>query len=159
MIFENRIRRFSSVARRCSPSRKKFVVKLLRANGGCLGAGKRRRTWQAAISLGEVQTTFDPGISEWGNPPRFIARYPLTESIGRRRLTRGTETSNYPEEKKAIRDSVSSGERKRNSPNRHGVKPASVAMAGSRELRGGRCSDLRELPKRSLVESPWKGDP
>ncbi len=37
-IFDNRIRRFSSVARRCSPE---FVVKLLRANGGCLGAGKR----------------------------------------------------------------------------------------------------------------------
>src|SRR5438552_3798588 len=46
---------------------KKFVVKLLRANGGCLGAGKRRRTWQAAISLGEPQAGIDPRMSEWGN--------------------------------------------------------------------------------------------
>src|SRR2546430_17629084 len=46
---------------------KKSVVKLLRANGGCLGAGKRRRTWQAAISLGEPQAGIDPRMSEWGN--------------------------------------------------------------------------------------------
>jgi hypothetical protein len=45
-----------------------FMVKLLRAYGGCLGANRRRRTWQAAISLGEPQAGFDPGISEWGNP-------------------------------------------------------------------------------------------
>ncbi len=44
------------------------MVKLLRAHGGCLGACRRRRTWQAAISFGEVQATFDPEISEWGNP-------------------------------------------------------------------------------------------
>jgi hypothetical protein len=45
-----------------------FMVKLLRAYGGCLGANRRRRTWQAAISLGEPQAGFDPRISEWGNP-------------------------------------------------------------------------------------------
>jgi hypothetical protein len=45
-----------------------FVVKLLRAHGGCLGRRRRRRTWQAAISLGEPQAGIDPGISEWGNP-------------------------------------------------------------------------------------------
>ena len=43
-------------------------VKLIRAHGGCLGTRSRRRTWLAAISLGESQTDFDPGISEWGNP-------------------------------------------------------------------------------------------
>jgi len=43
-------------------------VKVLRAHGECLGACGRRRTWQAAISCGEVQATFDPQISEWGNP-------------------------------------------------------------------------------------------
>jgi hypothetical protein len=47
-----------------------FMVKLLRAYGGCLGARRRRRTWLAAISLGEPQAGFDPGISEWGNPCR-----------------------------------------------------------------------------------------
>ena len=43
-------------------------VKLIRAQGECLGIRSRRRTWQAAISLGEAQTAFDPEISEWGNP-------------------------------------------------------------------------------------------
>ena len=43
------------------------MVKLLRAYGGCLGASRRRRTWQAAKSLGELQASIDPGMSEWGN--------------------------------------------------------------------------------------------
>jgi hypothetical protein len=47
-----------------------FMVKLRRAYGGCLGARRRRRTWQAAISPGEWQAHFDPGMSEWGNPSR-----------------------------------------------------------------------------------------
>src|SRR5207302_4694219 len=47
-----------------------FMIKLLRAYGECLGARRRRRTWQAAISLGEPQAGFDPRISEWGNPAR-----------------------------------------------------------------------------------------
>ena len=45
-----------------------FMVKLLRAYGGCLGASRRRRTWQAAKSLGESQADVDPRMSEWGNP-------------------------------------------------------------------------------------------
>ncbi len=44
--------------------------------------------------------TFDPEISEWGNPPTF-GRYSLSEYIALRRRTRGTETSKYPEEKKS----------------------------------------------------------
>src|SRR6266516_4913726 len=43
-------------------------IKRVRAHGGCLGTGRRRRTWSAAISLGELQTSCDPRISEWGNP-------------------------------------------------------------------------------------------
>ena len=31
-----------------------FVVKFLSAQGGCLGTRSRRRTWQPAISLGEL---------------------------------------------------------------------------------------------------------
>ena len=38
-----------------------------RACGGCLGVVRRRRTQQAAKSLGELQASEDPGVSEWGN--------------------------------------------------------------------------------------------
>jgi hypothetical protein len=51
------------------------MVKLLRADGGCLGIKRRRRTWKAAISFGELLTGFDPEISEWGNPPMVIHGY------------------------------------------------------------------------------------
>jgi hypothetical protein len=47
-----------------------------------------------------VQTTDDPGMSEWGNPLRFIVQYPLAEYIGRRKLTQGIETSKYLVEEK-----------------------------------------------------------
>ena len=41
--------------------------KRTRAYGECLGIRSRWRTWQAAISRGELQISFDPRISEWGN--------------------------------------------------------------------------------------------
>ena len=41
-----------------------------------------------------MQITFDPWISEWGNPSVMI--------WSKTRPTRGTETSKYPEEKKII---------------------------------------------------------
>jgi len=53
------------------------MVKQVRAYGGCLGTGRRRRSWQAAISLGEEQASFDPGITEWENPLRANPQYPL----------------------------------------------------------------------------------
>ena len=43
-------------------------IKLQRAQGGCHGARRRRRTRQAAKSFGELQASVDPEISEWGNP-------------------------------------------------------------------------------------------
>ena len=43
-------------------------VKLIRAQGECLGIKSRRRTRQAAISCGELHISVDPQISEWGNP-------------------------------------------------------------------------------------------
>ncbi len=49
----------------------KFMAKLLRADGGCLGIRRRRRTWKAAIIFGELLTGYDPEDSEWGNPARF----------------------------------------------------------------------------------------
>ena len=42
--------------------------------------------------------TFDPGISEWGNPARGDMRHPLMWGH-----TRGTETSKYPQEEKITR--------------------------------------------------------
>ncbi len=54
---------------------KRFMVKLLRADGGCLGTRRRRRTWKAAISFGELLTGFDPEVSEWGNPAEFKLRH------------------------------------------------------------------------------------
>ena len=47
------------------------MAKLLRADGGCLGIRRRRRTRKAAIIFGEPLTGFDPEDSEWGNPARF----------------------------------------------------------------------------------------
>lgn len=41
----------------------------------------------------------------------------IPEYIGNERQTRGTETSQYPEEEKETFDSLSSGERKGKSPN------------------------------------------
>ena len=42
----------------------------------------------------------DPEISEWGNPLPVMRQYPFFEFIGNGRQTRGTETSQYPEEEK-----------------------------------------------------------
>jgi hypothetical protein len=55
-------------------------VKRESAQGGCLGTSRRRRTWQAAKSLGELQASVDPGMSEWGNPAGVIPRHPEREA-------------------------------------------------------------------------------
>ena len=65
-----------------------------RAHGGCLGFRRRRRTRRAAKLPGDRQERIDPGVSEWGNPRAWMARTP------RGGPTRGTETSQYPQEKK-----------------------------------------------------------
>ena len=49
-----------------------YMVKKLSAHGECLGSKRRRKTWQPAKSPGELATSFDPRISEWGNPAREI---------------------------------------------------------------------------------------
>ena len=49
-------------------------------------------------AAGSWQTSIDPQMSEWGNPP---ARVALAEYIGQERRTGGTETSKYPEEQKS----------------------------------------------------------
>ena len=50
-------------------------IKLIRAQGGCQGTIRRRRTWQAAKSCGELQANLDPQISEWGNPAEVMLRH------------------------------------------------------------------------------------
>ncbi len=56
----------------------------------------------ASISFGELPAGVDPKISEWGNPPGVMPRYLVTEHIGDREATKGTETSKYLEEKRAF---------------------------------------------------------
>lgn len=57
------------------------MVKKRSANGGCLGSKRRRRTWNPAKSLGELETSGDPKMSEWGNPT-YESRLSLSEYIG-----------------------------------------------------------------------------
>ena len=45
-------------------------VKLIRAQGECLGIRSRRRTQRSAKSHGEAKAAIDPWISEWGNPAK-----------------------------------------------------------------------------------------
>ena len=54
----------------------KFLAKRIRAHDGCLGIRRLRRTRKTATSPGEPSTGFDPGVSEWGNPPPFIGWHP-----------------------------------------------------------------------------------
>jgi len=89
------------------------MVKKLSAHGGCLGSKRRRKTWQPAKSPGELATSDDPRISEWGNPTEVIL-LSSTEYIGTKKRTWGTETSKYPEEKKSTEISlVAASERER----------------------------------------------
>ncbi len=39
---------------------------------GCLGDIDRGRTHTAAIRVGEEPQSFDPAVSEWGNPPACL---------------------------------------------------------------------------------------
>jgi len=52
------------------------LAKLVRAVGGCLGINRRRRTCLPAIIFGELERSFDPEVSEWGNPRQVILSYP-----------------------------------------------------------------------------------
>ena len=57
------------------------MVKKRSANGGCLGSKRRRRTWNPAKSDGELETSVEPSMSEWGNPAAAM-RSSLAEYIG-----------------------------------------------------------------------------
>ena len=66
-------------------------------SSGDEGRGKRR------YFLGELQTSFEPRDSEFGNELWVISKYPNMNKIVLGSKTRGSETSQYPEEKKAKR--------------------------------------------------------
>src|SRR3954447_114621 len=107
-----------------------------RASGGCLGVERRRRTWHAAKSPGEPRAGFDPGISEWGNPPQRWGTAARIHSVAGR--TRGTETSQYPEERTSTETpSVAASERgpgqRPGLKNRKGME--SPPTAGDRPVR------------------------
>ena len=74
----------------------------------------RRRTYKAAKVVGEEPQSYDPAVSEWGNPAASNSSEP---SIYVRLVTRRTETSKYPEEKKSNEIPLVSGERTGNSLN------------------------------------------
>ena len=88
--------------------------------------GDEGRWWLRKAS-GSCQPNVDPEISEWGNPLRRIAAVPRPEFIGTEERTRGSETSQYPQEKKTMSDSRSSGERNGTSLNLHHASDEGVA--------------------------------
>lgn len=47
----------------------------INADSGCLGLSYRRRTYKTTKLVGELSRSFDPAVSEWGNPGCFIAAY------------------------------------------------------------------------------------
>ena len=126
---------------------------MLRAHGGCLGTGSRRRTRQAAIVPGEPHAGFDPGVSEWGNPGREGGLSRQGTATG------GTETSKYPEERKSTETPrVAASERGpaqtgASDPARGRRRPG-VAGASS----GGR-APRPQSQSTSRAEDAWEGAP
>ena len=133
--------------------------KIPRAHGGCLGMGSRGRARQAAISPGEAQTAFDPGIPEWGNPAGVMPCYPHPNRIRCEEATGGTETSKYPEERKSTETPGVAASETGLSPNprtckRQGVAARGLRGAASREpaLSGG-------VTKHHGSGTAWEGRP
>jgi hypothetical protein len=106
------------------------VAKLIRAHGGCLGTRSRRRTLEPAISLGESATRHRSEDFRIGKPVERNCSSPLPEHIGQVEVTRGSETSQYPQEEKATAiPRVVVSESGRGQTN-HVLKPAGVAWSG-----------------------------
>ena len=84
-----------------------------------------------------------------GEPRRVLPDDALTEHIGSGEPTRGSEPSQYPEEEKAISDSLSSGERNGTSLNPIDAKPAGVVDWGSWDRTGGNGSSFGKGTKRT----------
>lgn len=91
-----------------------------------------------------------------GQPSRGNARLSASEFNRVRRPTRGTDTSQYPQEKKETLDSLSSGERKGMSLNRARVKPCALRARGCGGVRAGEQEPAKELQRSLLAEAFWK---
>ena len=92
-----------------------------------------------------------------GKPGTRHGVSPRPEHIGSVEGTRGIETSQYRVGKESNSDSVSSGERKRKSLNRTGVKPDGVAGAGSWDQKIEHQIDhgvTKLLCRRTVLEKP-----
>jgi len=101
------------------------MVKLQRVCGGCLGAKRRRRTWGSCEKLGRAATKRGPRDLLTGKPGEGHASSSLTESIGEGGRPGELKHLSTPRKRKKAIDCVSSGERKRKSPNSmHASLPA-----------------------------------
>ena len=58
----------------------KPLIKILRAYGGLLGIHVDEGRGYATICFGELLASFDPEISEWGNPHRVMSMHPCLNS-------------------------------------------------------------------------------
>src|SRR5437773_9878115 len=109
MIFENRIQRFSSVARRCSPQEVRG-----QATKSERWMPWRREAMKDVASCDKPRGAASRHRSEdvrMGEPGRSNVRSSLTEYIGQGTRNGGTETSQYLEAKEVNRDCPTSGER------------------------------------------------
>jgi hypothetical protein len=84
------------------------------ASRGDEGRGRLRK------ASGSCQTSFDPGMSEWGNPASLGNQMASSagECIARVKLTQGTETSKYLEERKSTETPLVAASESGSSPNR-----------------------------------------
>ena len=107
-----------------------------------------------------MQTTRDPGISEWGNPVGVMPDHSLAEYIGPGERTRRTETSQYPEEKKTnVTPQVAVSERGRAQTGGRVQHDRWLRYRGCGMRTEGACRPLAELQSRVLAELYWKGRP
>ena len=85
-------------------------------------------------------------MSEWGNPSGVMPGYPLTEYIGLGKRTRGSETSQYPQEEKEISILKVAASEMGRAQTQVCVSPCALHVGGCRIRVGGLYGDLGKLP-------------
>ena len=121
--------------------------------------GSRGRARQAAISPGEAQTAFDPGIPEWGNPAGVMPCYPHPNEIRCEEATGGTETSKYPEERKSTETPGVAASETGLSPNPRTCKRQGVAARGLRGATSREPALSGGVTKHHGSGTAWEGRP